>query len=92
MKTIFAYAYAVVVFLLDMLVPRMMTERTALVIAETAADGEHFYDVLCAFDDLDYMESYDATCVMHFFNFFGFALLPKIIGEIDEKGGVCNDR
>lgn len=92
MKTIFSYAYAAVFFLLDVIVPRMMTERTALVIFETDAKGEHTYDVLCAFDDLEYMERYDATCVMNFFNFFGFALFPKIIGEIDEKGGVCNDR
>jgi len=84
MKTAFAYTLSIIIWLLDVLVPRMITEKTALVLSLCPDE----YEVLCPFDELEHLEAYDATCTMHYFNLFGFAIFPKVIGEIDETAGV----
>jgi hypothetical protein len=85
MKQLLAYALTTIMWLLDILVPRMITEKMALV----RSDEPDEYEVLCPFEELEHLEAYDATWTMHYFNLFGFAVFPKVVGEIDTKGGVC---
>lgn len=56
--------------------PRFMTEETAFVLTEEG------YLPICAADDLTEFDEYDALGGMKFFNLFGRALYPKLVGEL----------
>lgn len=61
--------------ILDVLIPRFMTEEVAL------ADTGDSYVIACSVVDLEPGEIPDAVATMRIFNLFGFALFPKMIGE-----------
>lgn len=67
--------------LLDIIVPRFITEDVAL-----EFNGDH-YIIVCCMDDVWPGESFDAIGTMQTFNFFGFGLFPKHIGEVRPWAG-----
>lgn len=62
-------------FILDIIIPRLVTERVALIY-----DKENeFWEVLCLKSDLRDGEYYDVIATSKCFNFFGIGLFPTII-------------
>jgi len=62
--------------LLDVLIPRFLTEDVAIIEND---DGE--YIVLCVVEDLQPTDNYDKIVSISCFNLFGFALFPRINEE-----------
>lgn len=58
---------------LDIVVPRFVTEEVAFVELE---DGYH---IIAPLANIQEGESYHATGMIRCFNFFGFALFPKMV-------------
>jgi len=59
--------------LLDLLIPRFITEDVAVL----EVDGE--YRPICNVDDLNMYDVYDKIITVKTFNFFGFGLFPKMV-------------
>ena len=62
-------------YILDVITPRFITEKVALVYDEELG----LFEPICTFDDLEDGEHVDASCVMRSFNLFGFAIRPKFV-------------
>lgn len=62
--------------LLDIIVPRFITEDVAL-----EFDGDH-YMVVCCMADVRPGERFDGIGTMRTFNLFGVAIFPKHVGEV----------
>lgn len=63
---------------LDEMFPRFMTEDVALVMNE---DGSG-WEIVCSVIDIQEGEEFEAFATMRFFNLFGVALFPEMVGEI----------
>ena len=66
--------------LLDILIPRFITEDVAVL----EIDGE--YSPICNVDDLKAYDVYDKIIMVRTFNFFGFGLFPKMIESEGNNG------
>lgn len=73
-------------FLLKMasiMIPRFIKEDVAFVLYEEGATpDDNTYYPLCALDDVDITDEVHMVGLMRSFNFFGFGLFPKLIGEL----------
>ncbi|MNO80850.1 hypothetical protein D3C76_720700 [compost metagenome] len=68
--------------LLDILVPRFITEDVALINAYCDdCDHPHLMPV-CCLADVDPDEEFDAIGTMSCFNLFGWALFAKLVGDV----------
>lgn len=63
-------------YLLDLLVPRFITEDVAL---EQLDDGYH---PVCCMDDVRPGERFDGIVAMRSFTWMGVAFAPRVIGEV----------
>ena len=61
--------------ILDIFLPRFVTDRVAVVI-----DGDNFYPV-CLEDELTKDVVYHKIVTVHSFNLFGFAIFPRLAEE-----------
>ncbi|AYN55392.1 hypothetical protein [Dickeya phage Coodle] len=70
-------------FLLDVLVPRFIEEVVAFGMCDDSEDPDVYeYYPMCALKDIAEGEEVAAVGTMRSFNLFGFALFPKLIGEL----------
>jgi hypothetical protein len=72
----YAAVTALIYKILDVLIPRFMTEDVALI------DTGERYEIVCSMVDVMEWERFDGVATMRVFNFLGFALFPKMIGEV----------
>ncbi|WP_273761552.1 hypothetical protein [Aeromonas hydrophila] len=63
-------------YLMDLLVPRFITEDVALELLE---DGYH---PVCSMDDVRPGERFDGIVAMRSFTWLHVALFPRIVGEV----------
>lgn len=69
--------------LFSILIPRFIKEEVAFTLyeeGETPEDNTYF--PICALDDVDETDDVQMVGMMRSFNLFGFALFPKLIGEL----------
>jgi len=62
----------------DVLVPRMVTDSVAVVMAY----GAEHTRIVCRMSKLRKGESYDYVARVRCFNLFGLALFPRIVGDL----------
>ncbi|AIM51341.1 hypothetical protein HQ81_0190 [Dickeya phage phiDP23.1] len=71
------------IFLLDILIPRFIKEEVAFgLLGETEDPEIDEYYPMCALKDIEEGEDVAMIGTMRSFNLFGFALFPKLIGEL----------
>lgn len=64
--------------LLNIIIPRFITEDTAVCCVGCSG----MYEPICSMDDIEPWEELDGIITMQFFNFFGFALFARQIGDV----------
>lgn len=76
---------SVLVFLgwvLDICIPRFISEEVAFALLEEGEDGDSYIPICCMKDITDEDDDVVMVGTMRSFNLFGFALFPKLIGEL----------
>lgn len=68
--------------LLDILVPRFITEDYALMNGYCDDCDEPHLMPICAMEHVEPGEEFDAIVTMSCFNLFGWALFPRMVGEV----------
>lgn len=72
-----------IIFLLDFLIPRFIKEEVAFGLYGETEDPEvDEYYPMCSLKDIEEGEDVAMVGTMRSFNLFGFALFPKLIGEL----------
>ena len=66
-----------VLYVLDMAIPRFVDDEVALELV----DEDEYYPV-CRLKYVEPDERFDGICTIRVFNLFGFALFPKLIGDV----------
>lgn len=71
--------------LLDILIPRFITEDVAVKINKASChggDGWHDGEIVCSMRDVEPGEVFDGIVPVRSFNLFGYALCPKLAGPV----------
>lgn len=72
-----------IIFLLDFFIPRFIKEEVAFGLYGETEDPEvDEYYPMCALKDIEEGEDVAMVGTMRSFNLLGFALFPKLIGEL----------
>lgn len=70
------------VWVLDICIPRFICEEVAFTLVEEGEDGDCYVPVCSMKDITDEDDDIVMVGTMKSFNLFGFALMPKLIGEL----------